>query len=248
MPAYSGTVCASERAARELEAMLLDGRCPAGSRLPAERQLADMLGVSRGTLREAVQRLVARGLLDSRRGSGVYVTDRLHGGTVSPWRQMLAEHAHLGGDMLEFRQTLEVAAAELAAQRATRTDLARLRSLVSQLERARKNDDEAAETELDAAFHHAIADAAHNAMFSYLQTNFVAMHREHIANNQAGLRSGDTAVAAALWQQHEAIWQAIRDGDPPRAGALMRAHIGFVRERLAVPAAQRDAKRPRPRP
>jgi GntR family transcriptional repressor for pyruvate dehydrogenase complex len=227
----------------------MDGRFPASSRLPAERALSVLLGVSRSALREALQRLAARGLIQMRQGSGVYVTDTLHGGSGSPWHQLLSAHAHLGHDMLEFRQTLEVAAAELAAERATREDLARIAALVKQLEQARRNDDEDAETALDVDFHHAIADAAHNAMFSYLQANFVAMHREHIADNQAGLRHGDARVADALWRQHQAVWQAIRDGDAKQAGRRMRAHILFVRRRLSQQGSgQPAAPRPRPRP
>lgn len=239
----------ADRVERELEAMLMDGRLPAASRLPAERVLSARLGVSRGSLREALQRLAARGLVQARRGSGIYVSDILHGGGGSPWHRLLAGHAHLGRDMLELRQTLEVAAAELAAERATRTDRMRIGAIVKRLARARRHDDEAAETSLDVDFHHAIADAAHNAMFSYLQANFVAMHREHIADNQAGLRHGDAGVADALWVQHQAIWEAIRDGDAVRAGRHMRAHILFVRERLSArQRIQPGPARPRPRP
>ncbi|MCP4635132.1 MAG: FadR family transcriptional regulator [Methyloversatilis sp.] len=230
-------VSAADRATRALEARLLDGHYPAGARLPAERALAEELGVSRGTLREAIQRLAARGLLASRIGSGVYVTERLHGGLASPWRQLLAEHPHLGGDMLEFRRVLEGAAAQFAAERATRADLATLRGVVDRLRRARRDDDEAQEVLLDSVWHGAIAAAAHNSMFGYLQANLLAMHREHIAHNQAGLRYGDRAVAEALWQQHFALWEAIRARAPDRARDAMYAHIDFVRARLAPDAA-----------
>jgi GntR family transcriptional regulator, transcriptional repressor for pyruvate dehydrogenase complex len=243
---------ATDRATRLLESRLLDGSWPAGSRLPAERLLAASLGISRGTLREATQRLVARGLLSARPGSGVYVTDRLHGGLASPWRQLLSEHPHLGTDMLEFRRVLEGAAAELAAQRATRQDLARLRALIDQLARARRAEDEAAETALDSALHAAIADAAHNSMFGYLQSNLLLMHREHIAQNHAGLRTGERSVAQALWQQHHDLWDAIRTRAPELARERMYAHIDFVTGQLAgrAPAgvSQRAGKRVRPSP
>lgn len=246
------TLNAVDRATRLLESRLLDGSWAAGARLPAERPLADELGVARSTLREAIQRLAARGLLASRAGSGVYVTDRLQGGLASPWRQLLTEHPHLGGDMLEFRRVLEGAAAQFAAERASRADLARLRGIVDRLARARRDDDEAAETLLDSMWHGAIAEAAHNSMFGYLQANLLAMHREHIAQNQAGLRSGDRGVAEALWQQHLALWDAIRQREPALARERMYAHIDFVSARLAAPAGaaavQRSGKRLRPRP
>lgn len=233
---------AADRATRELESRLLDGRYAAGARLPAERALADELGVSRGTLREAVQRLAARGLLASRVGSGVYVTDRLHGGLTSPWRQLLTEHPHLGKDMLEFRRVLEGEAAAFAAQRATRADLAMLRGVIDRLRRARRDDDEAQEVLLDSVWHGAIASAAHNAMFGYLQANLLALHREHMAQNHAGLRFGDRAVAEALWQQHFALWEAIRTRAPEQARDTMYAHIDFVRARLTGPENSSSAK------
>lgn len=225
---------AADRATRALEARLIDGGYPAGSRLPAERTLADELGVSRSTLREAVQRLAARGLLSSRVGSGVYVTDRLHGGLASPWRQLLSDHPHLGNDMLEFRRLLEGAAAQFAAERASRADLAMLRGVVNRLRRARRDDDETQEVLLDSVWHGAIATAARNSMFGYLQANLLSMHREHIAHNQAGLRHGDRAVAEALWQQHFALWEAIRLREPEQARDAMYAHIDFVRARLSL--------------
>lgn len=103
---------------RKIETALLDGSWPAGTRLPAERVLAEQYGVARNTIREATQRLVARGLLQSRRGAGVYVTDQLRVGIASPWGQLVADHPALRDDILEFRRVLEGATAYFAALRA----------------------------------------------------------------------------------------------------------------------------------
>ena len=69
---------------RALEERLADGSWSAGTRLPAERQLAEMLGVSRNSVREAILALKTRGLLASRRSSGVFVTERLQTAIASP--------------------------------------------------------------------------------------------------------------------------------------------------------------------
>ena len=82
---------AVERVRRELETRLLQGVWAAGTRLPAERALAEEMNVSRATVREAISRLAARDMLVSRPGSGVFVTDRLQAGFASPWRQLVAE-------------------------------------------------------------------------------------------------------------------------------------------------------------
>jgi GntR family transcriptional repressor for pyruvate dehydrogenase complex len=87
---------------RSLETALLDGTYPAGSRLPSERQLAEEFGVSRNTVREAIQRLEARSLLRVKAGAGVYATSHLRGGQSSPWNQLLSDHPALRQDILEF--------------------------------------------------------------------------------------------------------------------------------------------------
>ena len=99
---------------RQFEANLLDGSWPVGMRLPPERKLAEGLGVSRSALRVAICNLKARGLLVSKWGSGVYVTDRLQSAISSPWRQMVVDHPDLRWDMLEFRRELEGATAYLS--------------------------------------------------------------------------------------------------------------------------------------
>nr|WP_063709600.1 GntR family transcriptional regulator [Cupriavidus basilensis] len=103
---------------RKLETAMLDGTWPAGARLPAERLLAGQYGVARNTVREATQRLAARGLLQSRQGAGVFVTEQLRTGFASPWRQLVADHPVLRDDILEFRRVLEGATAYFAAMRA----------------------------------------------------------------------------------------------------------------------------------
>lgn len=217
---------------RAIEVRLLNGNWAPATRLPSERALAAEFGVSRNSLREAIQRLVARGLLVSRRGSGVFVTDRLHSGVASPWRQLLGEHPDLGGDMLEFRRVLEGEAAYLAALRATRADLARLREIIREMKQAHRAGDRDAETRLDARLHEVISEASHNSMFRHLHMSFLAMLREHIALNQSGLRDRDSDVSRQLLVQHDALWNAIRRGEAEQARQLMFDHIDFVAARL----------------
>lgn len=97
----SVSVSAADRATRALEARLLDGHYPAGARLPAERALAEELGVSRGTLREAIQRLAARGLLASRIGSGAFGRELRSGAFEHP-----AEFQHVAAQMRMLGQQL----------------------------------------------------------------------------------------------------------------------------------------------
>ena len=123
----------TEEIQRELETRLLNGSWTVCTRLPAERILAETLGVSRNSLRVAIFSLKARGLLVSKWGSGVFVTDRLQGIISSPWRQLVADHPDLRWDTLEFRRELEGATAHYAALRADKSDLKKIEGIIKRL-------------------------------------------------------------------------------------------------------------------
>lgn len=224
----------AEKIQREIEARLLDGSWAKGMRLPPERRLAETLGVSRNSLRVAIYNLQARGLLVSKWGSGVFVTDRLQAAIASPWRQLITDHPDLRWDTLEFRRELEGATAQYAALRADKTDLKKIASIVKCLTHAYDTGDTQEEHKADADFHEAIAEASHNSMFLYLHTNILIMLREHISLNLKALEDPSGKVTNQLRQQHLAIWDAIRRREPDTARQAMLAHIDFTRSELAI--------------
>jgi len=226
-----------EAVMRRLETALLDGSLPANSRLPAERVLAEQYDVSRNTIREAIQRLAARGLIRSRPGAGAFVTDQLRTGIASPWGQLVADHPALRDDILEFRRVLEGATAYFAALRGDAEDRKRIGDLMSELECARNADDKTTETRADAKLHEAIALASHNTMFLHLHTSIISMLREHIAINVSGLRALDVTVSEQLLLQHRNVCEAICKCRPEEARTAMQTHIDFVRSRF-----EQDAK------
>jgi GntR family transcriptional repressor for pyruvate dehydrogenase complex len=213
-----------DRVQRALEVYFLDGSWTVGMRLPCERELAEKFCVSRTSLREAISRLKARGMLESRPGNGVFVTDRLQASIASPWNQLMVEHPDLRWDMLEFRRELEGAAARYAAMRATQADLDKIDSVFQRLCAAYDNNDIRAEHRADADFHEAIAEASHNSMFRFLHAGIVRMVREHISLNLTRME----AVKKQLREQHTAIWDAIRLQQPDTAQQAMLTHIDFT--------------------
>jgi GntR family transcriptional repressor for pyruvate dehydrogenase complex len=218
---------------RRMETALLDGTWRAGARLPAERALAEQYGVARNTIREAIVRLAARGLLQSRPGAGVFVTEQLRTGIASPWGQLVADHPALRNDILEFRRVLEGATAYFAALRADAGDLKRIGALMRGLEEARQSDDKAGEADADAKLHEAIAQASHNTMFLHLHTSVIGMLREHITVNGTGLREQDEDASGLLLLQHRTLCDAIRLRKPEEARTAMQTHIDFVRSRVS---------------
>ncbi|PHV07751.1 GntR family transcriptional regulator [Janthinobacterium sp. BJB412] len=217
---------------QRLEAAMLDGSLPANAKLPAERVLAEQYQVSRNTVREAIQRLGARGLLRSRPGAGVYVTDQLRTGISTPWGELVADHPGVREDILEFRRVLEGATAYFAAQRATSEERANIKDLMQELEQARRDDNRPAEANADTRLHEAIALASHNSMFLHLHTSILSMLREHITLNGNGLREIDASVAEQLLQQHRSVAESIYLNRPEEARTAMQTHIDFVRSRF----------------
>lgn len=219
---------------RQLEMALLNGTYPANTRLPAERELAQRYEVSRNTVREAIQRLAARGLVRSRPGAGVFVSDQLRTGVSSPWGQLVADHPAVREDILEFRRVLEGATAYFAALRGNDQDIERIRSLMTQLDRARQEDDKSAESDTDAQLHDAIALASHNSMFLHLHGSIMSMLREHITLNVVGLRELKEGMSEQLLMQHRTICDAICARRPEEARTAMQAHIDYVRAHLTL--------------
>ena len=149
----------------QLETMILEGTLKAGERLPAERVLAERFGVSRPSLREAIQKLVAKGLLVSRQGGGNYVAESLGSTFSDPLLHLLESNPEAQRDLLEFRHTLEGSCAYYAALRATELDRERLSEAFAALQDCYSRSGKVTRVEegaADARFHLAIAEASHN--------------------------------------------------------------------------------------
>lgn len=218
--------------AREIEQRVLDGRLKPGDRLPAERELSVQLGVSRASLREAIQKLVARGLLESRQGGGNFVTDRLDSSFGNPWEDILKNHPGVHEDMLEFRHMLEARAAECAAVRATAADRERVRQCLVVLEESFGGQDLDRQVDCDLAFHQAIAEASHNVIVGHLTASLLRLMRDNLRRNLSELMQVP-AAREQLLEQHRSVWRAIEQGDADRALAAAASHIGYVRQNLA---------------
>jgi GntR family transcriptional regulator, transcriptional repressor for pyruvate dehydrogenase complex len=221
--------------ASNLEMRILEGSLKPGDRLPSERDLAAELGVSRPPLREAIQKLVSKGLVVTRHGVGTTVTDRLEAPFVDSWQEMLKTHPGLQSDMLEFRHMLEGQAAFLAAERATDADIERLDAAFEALDSTYVSDDLKTNIDDDVAFHQAIAEATHNAMIGHLTASLLRVTHGHVAGNLTHLHA-----RPQQWQQiraqHRAIWEAIRAHDAEGASRAARIHIEFVRVSMAETA------------
>ncbi len=216
---------------RQIEKLILRGILRPGERLPAERELAERLGVSRPSLREAVAELQAKGLLSSRAGAGIYVADVLGSAFSEALIRLFAEHDEAVFDYIAFRRDMEALAAERAAHLASGTDLMVIQALMDKMERAHLNPDPSEEAGLDAEFHLSILEASHNVVMLHMMRSMFDLLREGVFyNRQMMFRQSTTRTA--LLEQHRAINTALQARDPVAARAAVEAHLGFVEAAL----------------
>ncbi len=225
---------------RQIELLILRGILRPGDRLPGERELAERLGVSRPSLRDALADLQARGLLTARAGAGVYVAEVLGSVFSDALVQLFATHEEAVVDYVAFRRDLEGIAAERAAREGSDTDLAVVDTVFRKMEAAHTKRDPSDEARLDAEFHLAIIEAAHNVvMLQLMRAMFDLLRAGVFYNRQAMFRQRTTR--AMLLEQHRAINAAVQARDPARARAAVEAHLDYVA--AALEAQKRGAAR-----
>ena len=222
----------SQGVVRQIEALILRGILRPGERLPSERELAERMGVSRPSLREALADLQDRGLLATRAGAGVFVADVL-GNAFSPALvRLFATHDTAVFDYLSFRRDMEGLAAERAARLGSDTDLRTIGAIFAKMETAHAKRNPADEAALDADFHLAIIEASHNVVMLHMMRSMYELLREGVFYNRTVMFRQRT-TRDELLAQHAAINAALQDRDPPRARAAVEAHLDFVRAALS---------------
>ena len=222
-----GNHSVAERVVSQFEELIITGILREGMRLPAERELAAIMGVSRDKLREAMTILEQAELITSRKGDGTYI-DTLSGTALSPAMLALcSRHPQVFTDYLEFRRHIEGFVSELAAKRATETDKKMIQACLDQQRIALDNNDREAALKADIAFHASISDAAHNAIVTHNITSIHDLTEAGIFYNREAMREVQDADETLL-SQHYAIADAIFQGLPEDAVAASNAHLDYV--------------------
>ena len=222
----------SQGVVRQIERLILQGILRPGERLPAERDLAERLGVSRPSLREAIAELQEAGLLVTRAGAGIYVADVL-GSAFSPALiRLFSRHDEAVDDYLDFRRDMEGLAAERAARLGSDTDLQVIETILRRMEAAHGKRDPAEESGLDAEFHMAIVEASHNTVMLHMMRAMFDLLRAGVFYNRQMLFQRRT-TRATLLDQHRAINAAIQAREPAAARKAVEAHLGYIQAELA---------------
>ncbi len=226
----------SDNIVEQLESMILEGALSAGQKLPPERVLAERLGVSRPSVREAIQKLSARGILTSRQGGGNYVADTLGSSFSDPLLGLLESRPEAHRDLLEFRHTLEAACAYHAAQRATEVDRENLTRAYDALCACYAEGSQASRAEegvADARFHLAIAEASHNMVLLHTIRGLFDLLKRNVVTNIGGMYELRGETRAMLSEQHRNLFRAIMEGRADEARRCASEHLDYVQDVLA---------------
>lgn len=219
----------SDTIAEQIEQQIVAGQLKAGDTLPAERELAKVMQVSRASLREALLRLVSRELLTVRRNAGYTVAKVTAPSLTDPLLRLMETQPKAVADVLELRQGVETLAARFAAERATEADQGAIAEALAQMEQAQQAGDAEAAATWDARLHLAVAEASHNVAVVTVMRGLFTVMREHVRRTRAAMlvnARGDQA----LRDQHRALVAAIREQDPDAAEQAAEVHLRYVRQ------------------
>lgn len=211
----------AEEVTAKLRAVIQSGEWPLQEKIPAEPELMATLGVSRGTLREAIKALAHSGMLEVRRGDGTYVraVSEISGAAQRMYREHTQEH------ILEVRLALDTQAASLAARHATAEDIAAMRALLAVRVEAWEDEDYPRWARADWDFHERLAKASGNPLLHELYVTFGGVFHDDLVRQQR--RSGFNGIPSA---GHEELVDAIEARDADAALASVRRNLDSCAE------------------
>jgi GntR family transcriptional repressor for pyruvate dehydrogenase complex len=216
-----------EEVFNQLRQMIADGKFRARDQLPSERELAETFKVSRTSVREALRALETQGLIVSRTGTGNFVADMPIASLIGPLARLLIDEKKALADMFEMRKLIEPHIAALAAERATRDDIAQLKRIVSKQIQAVSRGETGVDA--DSELHFFISRTTRNQALQKLVSGLMEMlSRSREESLQTGKRR-ESSIAA-----HRRIVGAIEKHDKPRARSEMLRHIEEVEETVLL--------------
>lgn len=217
---------------KQIELLILRGILRPGERLPSERDLAERMGVSRPSLRDAISDLHDRGLLTSKAGAGIYVGDVLGSAFSEGLVRLFASHDEAVFDYISFRRDMEGLAVERAARLASKTDLSVVATIFAKMEAAHELRDPQEEARLDAEFHLSIIEASHNIIMLHMMRSMFDLLRQGVFYNRQVMFQQRT-TRDSLLAQHRAINDALQMRDAKAARAAAEYHLDYVAQALS---------------
>lgn len=215
----------------QLESMILEGSVEPGQKLPPERELAQQFEVSRPSLREAIQKLEAKGLVVRRQGGGTFVSENILSGLSDPLFELMSKSNESQFDLLEFRHGIEGMSAYYAAMRGTEADFKEIQHKHDNIGNAQLENDYRLEATAVFEFYLAVCAASHNAIILHLARSMSSLLIDNIEQNLTILaKRPDIFAKIADYRRH--LLDAIISGQPQKAWGASHRHLAFIEEVL----------------
>jgi GntR family transcriptional repressor for pyruvate dehydrogenase complex len=212
---------------KQLVSLITRGHLKPGEKLPSERSMAEELGVSRQSIREAIYRAKTAGLIDVRQGEGTFVISSLKGNMRTPLSILLEEEAEKVFEFLEVRKFVEGWCAERASEAATLGDLKRIQGILKRMEKVTPPQVVWEKADLD--FHSSIAAATHNVIAMHVMEGLKDSFHTYFRVKKFSTKPERKDV---LLQQHRDIFEAIKKKNPKEARKRVTEHLDYVEEMI----------------
>lgn len=215
----------------QLENMIIEGSLQPGEKLLPERELATQFQVSRPSLREAIQKLEAKGLVTRKQGGGTFVSKEIMKSFADPLFDLMANNSESQFDLLEFRHGIEGMASYYAAMRGTSADFDLIQAKHDLIGSCQLEDDYRAEAQAVYDFYLAICAASHNAVILHIGRSMSALLTDNIEQNLTML-SKKPDIFSKITDYRRNLLEAIVSGQPQKAWGASHKHLAFIEEVL----------------
>ncbi len=216
----------------QIRNLISQGNLKPGDRLPPERELIQEFDVSRPSLREALNSLVAMGFLEIK-GKRTFVRSVASESMQNPLLLLIKADTQKIFDLIEVRKAIEGWSAFLAAQRATEEDINQLGSIIEEMKKAFEKGQ--SWERQDADFHLGIAQATHNTIQTHVMSTIYDLLRESVAKvfkNRAKVKK--------LLDHHQRIFNAIKNHSPDKAREKTLEHLNYVESEVKASTGQKE--------
>lgn len=216
----------------QIREMLNRGELKPGDQLPAEREFAELLGISRVSLRQALTVLETLGIVEIRHGEGTFISSTSDG--FGDLNMSLSKISKEGDplDILEARKLIEVEIAGLSAKERTGEDLRIMKEILDEMKRKIEKGEET--LSIDLKFHLQIAESTHNPVLFSMMGQIGSLMRQSLWRVVKGLSLTTPGRAEKYLEQHWSIYNTIKDGDSLKAKEAMLKHLESIEQDLLV--------------
>lgn len=217
----------SDEVYNQIVSLISCGKLKPGDKIPSERDLAADLGISRQSIREALNRAEVMGLIEVRQGEGSFILSSVNKSLKPPLTIILEKEAERIFEFLEIRRLIEGWCAKKAATEATHADLKNMEEILNKMKKVASKDKQW--EELDLELHLSFAKATHNLIAIHMMEALKANFRPFFRFAKSMSRSEKIDV---LWKHHFEIFSAIKNRDAKAAQKKVINHLNFIEEKL----------------